>query len=113
MHFFCYCYMSKLKMAFSDYAAGLKPSDTVLVHAGASGVGTAAVQLIQLFKARSLITAGSQAKIDTAKSLGASEGFNYKEGPWADKVLKSTDGKHMIIDIDYSPIHFKISLKNA
>lgn len=59
--------------------AGVKRGDTVLVHAGASGVGTAAVQLCKLFGADAFVTAGSAEKIDFCKSLGAMEGANYSE----------------------------------
>ena len=57
-------------------------------------MGTAAVQLARQAGATVLVTAGSQEKIDFAKSLGAAEGFNYKEGSFKDKVLQATDGKH-------------------
>ncbi len=66
----------------------------MLIHAGGSGVGTAAVQLARLAGAVSIVTAGSAAKIDTAKSLGAAHGFNYKEENFAEKVLEVTDGTY-------------------
>ena len=40
----------------------------------------------------SYVTAGSRSKIDFAKKLGATEGFNYKEGNFSDKVLEATSG---------------------
>ena len=70
----------------------VKKGNTVLIHAGGSGVGTAAVQLCRQFGARALVVAGSQEKIDFAKSLGAEEGFNYKESEFEPKVLAQTDG---------------------
>jgi tumor protein p53-inducible protein 3 len=70
----------------------VKKSDTVLIHAGGSGVGTAAVQLCRQFGARALVVAGSAEKINFAKSLGAEEGFNYKEEAFEPKVLKHTEG---------------------
>ena len=70
----------------------MKSTDRVLIHAGASGVGTAAVQLVKLAGATSYITASSQQKIDFAKSLGAAEGFNYKQGDWAKELMIATDG---------------------
>ena len=42
---------------------------------------------------RVLVTAGSQMKIDSAKAVGAEEGFNYKETDFAEEVLKYTGGK--------------------
>ena len=70
----------------------MQSGDSVLIHAGGSGVGTAAVQLVRLAKGTAFVTAGSQEKIDFAKSLGAADGFNYKEGNFSDKVLAATDG---------------------
>ena len=64
----------------------------MLIHAGGSGVGTAAVQLVQLVGATAVVTAGSQAKIDVAVGLGAVTGFNYKDGNFAEKVLDHTKG---------------------
>ena len=81
-----------------------------MIHAGASGVGTAAVQLARQAGATVLVTAGSQEKIDFAKSLGAQEGFNYKEGSFKDKVLQATDGKLLflpdLILIEFSSFSF-------
>lgn len=71
----------------------VKPTDRVLIHAGASGVGTAAIQLVKLVGATSYITASTQEKIDFAKSLGATDGFNYKQGDWAKEIMDATEGK--------------------
>lgn len=79
------------------FAGKLQPGDRVLIHAGASGVGTAALQLVKLAGATSYITAGSDAKIEFAKSLGAAGGFNYKEGEWSGKVMEATNGNKAII----------------
>lgn len=64
----------------------------MLIHAGASGVGTAAVQLVKLVGAKSITTAGTDSKVAFTKSLGASAGFNYKTEDWKDGVMKATDG---------------------
>ena len=64
----------------------------MLIHAGASGVGTSAIQLATLAGAIPIVTAGLQAKIDLAKSLGAVSGFNYKDGNFAQKVTEATNG---------------------
>ena len=77
---------------------GVKAGDTVLIHAGGSGVGTAAVQLTKLAGATAIVTAGTPGKIDMAKNLGATHGFNYKhEGGFADKVMEVTGGKNMAV----------------
>ena len=77
-------------------AGELKKGDTVLIHAGGSGVGTAAVQLATLAGAKPIITAGSEAKINTVLKLGALAGFNYKEADFSEKVLEYTNGMQII-----------------
>ena len=62
--------------------ARLAPGETVLVHAGASGVGTAAIQLVREAGGSSLVTAGSAEKIARCAALGARAGWNYKDGPF-------------------------------
>ena len=70
----------------------LKKGEDVLIHAGASSVGLAAVQLARRHGARNIfVTAGSQEKIETCKSVGATDGINYKDGNWAEKVSRSSD----------------------
>lgn len=81
--------------------AGLSPKDTVLVHAGASGVGTSALQLIRHAGARSIVTAGSAAKIERCVSLGATAGWNYHEGSFVNFVKQQTDGRGVDIVMDF------------
>eukprot|EP01117_Protostelium_nocturnum_P008424 TRINITY_DN3012_c0_g1_i1.p1 TRINITY_DN3012_c0_g1~~TRINITY_DN3012_c0_g1_i1.p1 ORF type:complete len:334 (-),score=74.33 TRINITY_DN3012_c0_g1_i1:25-1026(-) len=83
--------------------AGLTKGKRVLVHAGASGVGLACIQLIKLFEGTQVIvTAGSEEKIAFCKSLGADEGINYKTTPeFSKKVLEATGGKGVDILIDF------------
>eukprot|EP00090_Calanus_glacialis_P045676 TRINITY_DN8644_c0_g1_i1.p1 TRINITY_DN8644_c0_g1~~TRINITY_DN8644_c0_g1_i1.p1 ORF type:complete len:330 (-),score=102.51 TRINITY_DN8644_c0_g1_i1:51-1040(-) len=81
-------------------AGGVQPGQSVLVHAGGSGVGTAAVQLVKLAGGRSMVTAGSQQKIDTALSLGAERGVNYKTEDFAAAVAEWTGGKGVDIILD-------------
>jgi tumor protein p53-inducible protein 3 len=74
--------------------ASTKKGDFVLIHAGASGVGTAAIQLCKLVGAIPIVTAGSTAKLEYCRSLGAAAAFNYKdEESFAEKVLEFTGGK--------------------
>ncbi|XP_076077200.1 quinone oxidoreductase PIG3-like isoform X2 [Mytilus galloprovincialis] len=79
---------------------GVKSGDSVLIHAGGSGVGTAATQLSILANAKPIITAGSTEKINMAKSLGAVAGFNYKEGDFSVGVKQHTKdaGVNLILD---------------
>lgn len=78
----------------------LQKGDTVLIHAGGSGVGTAAVQLCVLAGCTPIVTAGSESKLQAAKDLGAAAGFNYKQGDWSDKVLEFTKGKGVNLILD-------------
>jgi len=92
--------------------ASLKPGDNVLIHAGASGVGTAAVQIVKDYGANPYVVVGTQDKIDYCKGLGALEGFNYKEdGEYYKKFLELTGGKGADIILD--PVGASNFLKNA
>lgn len=71
----------------------MKEGEVVLIHAGASGVGTAAVQLVRLFGAVPIVTAGSQQKLKMIEELGAAAGFNYKEERFAQAVQDFTGGE--------------------
>jgi putative PIG3 family NAD(P)H quinone oxidoreductase len=66
--------------------AALAPGETVLVHGGASGVGTAAIQLCRESGNPIVVTAGSEAKVAASRGLGATHAINYRESPWADAV---------------------------
>jgi len=80
----------------------LKEGQKVLIHAGASGVGTAAIQLAALAKAGSIyVTAGSEEKIEFCKSLGANAGYNYKSGPWLAGLLEATGNKGVNLILDF------------
>lgn len=79
----------------------LRPGETVLVHAGGSGVGTAAIQLIREGGGRSLVTAGSPEKIARCRELGAEDGWNRREGPFAEWVESRTGGKGVDLVLDF------------
>lgn len=64
----------------------------VLVHGAAGGVGTAAVQLVRLFGAVPIATAGNTEKLKMVEELGAATGFNYKEENFAQGVQDYTGG---------------------
>lgn len=83
------------------WLGGLSAEQTVLVHAGASGVGTAAIQIIREMGSRSIITAGSSGKIEACISLGADKGWNYHDGSFADWVSEQTDGQGVNIILDF------------
>lgn len=80
----------------------LKQGETVLIHAGGSGVGTAAIQLAkQLTGAKVITTAGSAEKLDFCKKLGADETINYKTEDFSERVLELTDGKGVDLILDF------------
>lgn len=80
--------------------ADLRPHEIALIHAGGSGVGTAAIQLARAVGAMAFTTAGSDAKLDRCAELGAVLTINYKEENFLDEVLEATGGKgvDMILD---------------
>ncbi|KIW78507.1 hypothetical protein AYO21_09894 [Fonsecaea monophora] len=79
-----------------------KPGMSVLWHAGASSVSIAGIQLSKADNASAVyVTASSREKIEFCKSLGATEGFSYKEGDWAQALLKQTDGKGVDLIVDF------------
>ncbi|ETX02323.1 MAG: NAD(P)H quinone oxidoreductase [Candidatus Entotheonella factor] len=69
----------------------LTQGETVLIHAGASGVGTAGLQMARQAGARVLVTAGSAEKLERTVALGAEAGINYKTEDFAERVLAMTD----------------------
>lgn len=73
--------------------AKVRLGETVLVQAAGSGVGTAAVQIAKLFGARVIATAGSDAKLEKARLLGADEVVNYEKEDLANAVRRLTDKK--------------------
>lgn len=67
--------------------AQIQPGEKVVVHAAGSGVGSAAIQIAKLFGAEIIATAGSRAKLELARELGAQHTINYAEGDWV-KALR-------------------------
>lgn len=80
--------------------AGLTTGERVLLHAGASGVGTAAIQLCRSTHNPVFVTAGSAAKIERCKALGAEGGAERKRGDFADAVMAWTDGAGVDVILD-------------
>ncbi|RMF60539.1 MAG: NAD(P)H-quinone oxidoreductase [Calditrichaeota bacterium] len=78
----------------------VKKGDFVLIHAGASGVGTAAIQLARFYDAIPIVTAGSARKLDFCLQLGAKVAINYKDGEFASHVLEATDRKGVQFILD-------------
>ena len=81
--------------------AQLRAGETVLIHAGASGVGTAGIQMARETGANVLVTAGSTEKIARCVELGAAAGCNYKERGFADWVHERTNGRGVDVIEDF------------
>jgi len=77
----------------------MQAGDTVLIHAGASGVGTAAIQLAREWDARAIVTAGSAKKLERCRELGAAA-INYHDDDFAEAVMALTDqqGVDLLLD---------------
>jgi NADPH:quinone reductase len=79
----------------------LAPGETVLVHGGASGVGTAAIQLARWRGCDVLVTAGSARKLGFCIDLGATGGINYREHSDFDNAVRQlTDGRGVDVVLD-------------
>lgn len=80
--------------------AHLQSDQTVLIHAGASGVGTAAIQLVREMGGYSYITVGSEAKREFGLSLGAQLAINYHKEDFALKIKEVTEGRGVDLILD-------------
>ena len=78
----------------------LMAGETALIHAGASGVGTAAIQLAVDAGARALATAGSTEKVARCRELGAELAVNYKEADFVAEVMAATNGEGVDVILD-------------
>jgi len=72
---------------------GLKASETVLVHAGAGGLGVMAVQIAKALGARVVATAGSREKMEVARRVGADVVVDYSVEGWEKAVLEASGGE--------------------
>lgn len=81
--------------------AGLKASETLLLHGGGSGVGTAAIQLAKaLGSSTVIVTVGNEDKAEACKALGADHAILYKQEDFSERVLEITEkrGADVILD---------------
>ena len=76
---------------------GLLAGETVLIHAGASGVGLAAIQLAKQIGAQ-VITTASAGKHDVCKAHGADRVIDYKSENFADAIMADSEGVDLVID---------------
>lgn len=80
----------------------IAPGEWLLVHAGAGGVGSSAVQLGRALGARVVATAGADDKLEFCREQGAEAAFNYSDSKWVDEVKSLTGGRGA--DIIYDPV---------
>jgi len=81
-------------------SARLKPDETVLIHGGSSGIGTAAIQMLHARGHRVFTTAGSAEKCAACEKLGATHAINYREEDFVDIVKKETGGRGADVILD-------------
>jgi putative PIG3 family NAD(P)H quinone oxidoreductase len=79
--------------------AHLSEGQLLLMHGGASGIGTHAIQVARALGARVAVTAGSAAKLDTCRDLGAEITINYHDEDFVARLREETDGADVIFDI--------------
>ena len=80
--------------------AGLQRDETLLVHGGAGGIGTMAIQLAVALGAQVVATAGAAHKLELCKSLGATVAVNYHEQDFVEEVRRATDGRGADVVLD-------------
>jgi NADPH2:quinone reductase len=80
--------------------AALAPGESLLVHGGSSGIGTTAIQLARAFGARVFATAGSEAKCEACRGLGAEVAINYREQDFVAACQAATGGRGVDVILD-------------
>jgi len=90
----------------------LQPGESLLVHGGASGIGTTAIQLANAFGATVYVTAGSEEKCQFCEQLGATHAINYKQQDFVTEIDRLTHkkGVNMVLDMIAGP-YFPKNLK--
>lgn len=83
--------------------AQLQPGERVLIHAGAGGVGLAAIQIAQKVGAEIFATAGSEAKRDILRSLGVKHVYSSRTTAFADEILAATDRQGVDVVLNSLP----------
>lgn len=81
-------------------AGGLKPGESILVHGGASGIGTTAIRLAHALGSTVYTTVSSPDKAEICRSLGAREAIDYKRENFADRLLDLTGGGGIDVILD-------------
>lgn len=81
-------------------AAGMVSGETLLVHGASGGIGTMAIQLARAAGVRTIVTAGTEEKLDYARNLGAEVGINYREQDFVAEVAAATGGRGADVILD-------------
>jgi NADPH:quinone reductase len=84
------------------HRAQLEPGETVLVHAGAGGVGSAAIQIAKAAGATVIATAGGSEKVEVCEKLGAEIAIDYREENFVEVVKEATEGRGA--DVIFDPV---------
>ncbi|PJE10127.1 MAG: NAD(P)H-quinone oxidoreductase [Mycobacterium sp.] len=80
-------------------AAHLGPGQLVLLHGGASGIGSHAIQVARALGARVAVTAGSAEKLELCRELGADIAISYRDEDFVARLMQETKGADVILDI--------------
>ncbi|HTJ54093.1 MAG TPA: NAD(P)H-quinone oxidoreductase [Nitrosospira sp.] len=96
----------------------LRMGEIVLVHGGASGIGTTATMLAKAFGARVIVTVGSEEKQEACLRLGADLAINYHSQDFVEETKRFTNGKgaDVVVDIiagDYVARNYKVAALNG
>lgn len=78
----------------------LSPGESLLVHGGASGIGTTAIQLARAFGNTVYATAGSDERVQAIEALGANQGINYRTQDFVAEIKQLTQGRGVDVILD-------------
>jgi NADPH:quinone reductase-like Zn-dependent oxidoreductase len=81
--------------------ANLRAGETVLISAAGSGVGSSGIQVARRAGARIVASAGTDAKLELARELGADVVVNYERGNLTEAVLEATDGRGVDVVLEH------------
>ena len=98
--------------------AGLKPGEAFLVHGGSSGIGTTAIQMANALGAKVFTTAGSDAKCEACRTLGADTVINYLAQDYVEVIDAATGGRgvDVVLDMvggDYIDRNLKVAARDG
>ncbi|MBC7767357.1 MAG: NAD(P)H-quinone oxidoreductase [Phycisphaerales bacterium] len=83
-------------------SAALQPGETLLIHGGASGIGTTAIQMAKAHGARVIVTAGDDAKCALCEKLGADRAINYRTNDF-EVAVRDLGGADVVLDMVGGP----------